>query len=101
MNERNTQKPTGEVIDFDTVDVPTIESIRPWIWQKIDKIASALAKAQRAFKPLHKNKVGDAGSYKYDYADLADVVESCREALAENEIAVMQTVRKEMLVTTL
>lgn len=61
----------------------------------IDKIAAALAKAQPKFKPLIKNKTAvinsAKASYKYTYADLADVFISVREALAENEIAIVQS----------
>ncbi len=61
----------------------------------IDKIAAALAKAQPKFKPLIKSKTAvinsAKASYKYMYADLADVFISVREALAENEIAIVQT----------
>lgn len=61
----------------------------------IDKIAAALAKAQPKFGVLVKNKqavINSAkASYKYKYADLADVFISVREALAENEIAIVQT----------
>lgn len=61
----------------------------------IDKIALALAKAQPKFKTLMKDKTAvinsSKGSYKYKYADLADVFISIRDALGENEIAVVQT----------
>lgn len=61
----------------------------------IDKIAAALAKAQPKFKTLSKEKTAvinsAKASYKYKYADLADVFISIREALAENEIAIVQT----------
>lgn len=63
--------------------------------EAIDKIAGALAKAQPRFKMLSKDKTAiinsSKGSYKYKYADLADVFLSIRDALAENEIAVVQT----------
>lgn len=61
----------------------------------IDKIAAALARAQPKFKPLIKSKTARISSakatYEYRYADLADVFISVRDALAENEIAIVQS----------
>jgi len=70
------------------------------------KIAAALAKAQAEFKPLHKTKTANVpmktgGSYQYSYADLSDVLQSVREALAKNEIAILQGVGQGQLVTEL
>ena len=60
-----------------------------------DKIAASLSRAQPKFKPLIKNKTARISSakanYEYKYADLADVFISIREALGQEEIAVVQT----------
>lgn len=60
-----------------------------------DKIAASLARAQPKFKPLIKNKtariISAKANYEYKYADLADVFISIREALGQEEIAVVQT----------
>ena len=61
----------------------------------LNQIALALAKAQLQFKPLIKNKeakiTSSKGSYSYKYADLAEVFLTIRQALADNEIAVVQS----------
>ena len=61
----------------------------------LNHIAAALAKAQVQFKPLIKNKeakiTSSKGSYSYKYADLAEVFLTIRQALADNEIAVVQS----------
>ncbi|MBP8241569.1 MAG: ERF family protein [Thermoflexales bacterium] len=61
----------------------------------LNQIALALAKAQVQFKPLIKNKeakiTSPKGSYSYKYADLAEVFLTIRQALADNEIAVVQS----------
>lgn len=57
--------------------------------ETVGKIAAALAKAQKAIKGAAK----DARNPHFNsrYADLATVVDACRDALADNEIAVFQS----------
>lgn len=70
--------------------------------QSIGKLASALAEAQKAFKPIKKDKTakvkgtskgGRDFEYEYHYADLANVIDCVREALADNKIAYSQPTR--------
>lgn len=62
---------------------------------RFEKIAAALAKAQAKISPAPADAMGkvrgDRANYDFYYADLASVREACREALAENEIAVIQS----------
>ena len=57
--------------------------------ESIGKLAAALAKAQKAIKGAPK----DARNPHFNsrYADLATVVDACRDALADQEIAVIQS----------
>jgi len=57
--------------------------------ESIGKLAAALAKAQKAIK----GAVKDAKNPHFNsrYADLATIHDACREPLAENEIAVVQS----------
>ncbi len=62
---------------------------------QIDKIAAALAKAQGKIASPGKNKTATVpmkagGTYKYNYADLADVIESMREPFEANGLAMIQ-----------
>jgi hypothetical protein len=58
------------------------------------KVAAALVKAQKAFKPIKKTKtakiVSAKGSYSFKYADLADVLDAVIAALNANGIALTQ-----------
>lgn len=65
----------------------------------IDKLAGALAKAQADLKNPPKNKTArirmkEGGSYTYHYADLADILDSVRETLSKNGLAVTQIVTR-------
>jgi hypothetical protein len=57
--------------------------------QGIDKLAEALAKAQGEFSIARKNK--DNPFFKSRYADLAEVIEACRDALCTHDLSVTQT----------
>jgi hypothetical protein len=57
--------------------------------EQINEIAGALAKAQGAMKNARKDSANPF--FKSKYADLAAVCEACREQLAANGIAVVQT----------
>lgn len=66
--------------------------------EQIDKLVSALAKAQGQFLPIGKDKSAKIVSkktgaqYSYDYADLGTILASVRKPLAENGLAIMQPV---------
>ncbi len=64
--------------------------------EHINEIAAALAKAQAKFPTIQKDKtasiISAKGSYKYKYADLADVIAAIRPALTDNGLALVQTV---------
>lgn len=55
----------------------------------INEIATAMAKAQKVIKGAKKDSANPF--FKSTYADLASVVDACRDALADNGIAVVQT----------
>jgi hypothetical protein len=73
----------------------------------VGKIALALSKAQGEFKELKKSRTAEVvmkdnkGKYTYAYADLADVVACCKEALAKNELAWFQDVVDQGVTTIL
>lgn len=61
----------------------------------IKEIAAALAKAQGKFPVITKNKTAkipmkSGGEYKYNYADLGDVLKACIPILSENGLALIQ-----------
>lgn len=62
----------------------------------IGQLAGALAKAQGQFKTVEKTKVADfnhdKGRVRYTYADLAMIMDACREGLSANGLAVTQLV---------
>jgi hypothetical protein len=59
--------------------------------EQINEIGAALAKAQGAIKnPLKKNSVR-TGTYSYEYADLAEVIDCCKPHLAANGLAILQS----------
>lgn len=75
---------------------------------QINELTAALAKAQAEIEPAPKSNVAkvrsDKGNFEYYYADLAGVWEACREPLAKNGLAVIQTSHVEgnkVTVTTL
>lgn len=59
---------------------------------EIDKLAGALAKAQGKITGALKDSSNPF--FKSKYADLASCWDACREALSENELAVMQPTMK-------
>jgi hypothetical protein len=58
--------------------------------ENINELAAALAKAQGAMKPADKSALNPF--FKSKYADLGSVWESCRKALSDNGLAVLQGV---------
>lgn len=68
----------------------------------ITKIAPALARAQTKIGIADKNAINT--EHKSRYADLASIIASCREALAEQEISILQPLggsSTELLVNTI
>lgn len=68
----------------------------------IAQIAPALARAQKKISVADKNAIND--EHKSRYADLASIIASCREALAEQEISILQPLggsSTELLVNTI
>lgn len=52
-------------------------------------LAAALVEALKDLSVVDKNATADAGSYKYDYADIAEVVKLTRPKLAEHGIVAL------------
>ena len=50
----------------------------------------ALAQAQGEFPPIPKDKTAKAGSYSYDYADLATILATIRPVLNKHGLALIQ-----------
>jgi hypothetical protein len=59
-----------------------------------DTLAEALVAALADLSVVEKGHTADAGSYSYDYADLADVVKLTRPKLAEHGIAALTPVHE-------
>ena len=51
---------------------------------------AAIAKAQGEFPPIPKDKTAKAGSYSYDYADLASILGLVRPVLSKHGLALIQ-----------
>ena len=67
---------------------------------------AALAKAQGEFKPVAKNRavqirMKEGGTYRFEYADLEQLISCTRPALAANGLAVVQRVTEDALTTDL
>ena len=71
-----------------TVETQTIPEV-PMQSTSIGKLAEALAKAQGAIHGALKDSANPF--FKSKYADLASIIESCRDALSVNNICVFQT----------
>lgn len=54
------------------------------------KIAKALCAAQGDFPAIDKKRTADAGTYHYNYADLADIRSAVQPVLSEHGLAVSQ-----------
>lgn len=57
--------------------------------EQVDQIAPAFLKAQRAMRPVAKSKTNP--HFKSAYATLEDVMASCKEPLASEGIAILQS----------
>lgn len=67
-------------------------------------LATALVAVQSACEPVVKDQLAEVGKYDYTFANLASVWKSCRDALKDAGIAVMQPVSAEgarVVVTTI
>ena len=51
---------------------------------------AAIAKAQGEFPPIVKDKTAKAGTYSYDYADLASILALVRPVLSKHGLALIQ-----------
>lgn len=65
--------------------------------ESIKELATALAKAQKKMESAKRehvakvvSKKGEGSSYSYNYADLANVLEACRDPLADNGLSLVQ-----------
>lgn len=89
-------------------ETPTRMATRLETSEELGALALALAKAQAQFPAIPKNKTATirsrkegASPYKYNYADIADVLKAVVGPLAANGLAVVQTIETEGNVTTL
>lgn len=65
----------------------------PLRWSETrSSIVAALVKAQAQFPRIPKDNTADTGQYKYDYADLAALLDAVRPILAANGLCVLQPV---------
>jgi hypothetical protein len=67
--------------------------------ESVSKLATALIKVQKELKPAKKDS--ENPFCHSSYADLVSVWDACRDLLAKNELAVIQTGDGDNLVTTL
>lgn len=72
----------------------------------IAKLASALAKAQGAFRPIVKNRevkiaTKSGSSYNFKYADLEELIDATRAHLAANGLSIVQLIAGTSLRTAL
>lgn len=54
------------------------------------ELFTALAKAQKDFPQVEKNRTAKMGTYSYKYADISDVIEAIRKPLADNGLSFTQ-----------
>jgi hypothetical protein len=64
---------------------------------EIDKLAAALSKAQAKIRNPEKNKTATVpmkagGTYRYNYADLADCLDAIRAPFSENGLSLVQPI---------
>lgn len=74
--------------------------------ESLDQLAAALAASQSKFPAIAKDKTASiptksGSTYKFKYADLADVLAAVRSPLAENGLAVTQLLQGKVLLTAL
>lgn len=56
----------------------------------IGELAKALSQAQAEFPDIRKTKTANTGSYSYNYADLADILDAVRPTLSKHGLSVSQ-----------
>ena len=65
-------------------------------WQahsaEVSRLMAAFSKAQAEFGPIKKTKTANAGTYTYDYADLADILDVVRGPLCSNGLSLSTTI---------
>jgi hypothetical protein len=98
-----TTNPDIELPELPKASEPMNLAPLPWEAPATDKLAAALATAQGQMKPAVFNRVNPY--FKSRYADLAAIFDAVRKPLADNGLAITQTIRKNgtglMLHTTL
>lgn len=57
---------------------------------KLPDLYDALAQAQAEFLPIEKNREGQDGNRKFMYADLGELIQKTRPALAKHKLCVIQ-----------
>ena len=57
---------------------------------ELKALNAAIAKAQGEFPPIPKDKTAKAGTYSYDYADLASILALVRPVLSKHGLALVQ-----------
>ena len=57
---------------------------------ELKALNAAIAKAQGEFPPIPKNQTANAGTYSYDYADLASILGLVRPVLSKHGLALIQ-----------
>jgi len=84
----------------------TIPTVEPQPMLGTPQLNAALAAAQGIFPEIPKNRIAEVrtktgGTFKFRYADLADVLSAVRVPLAKNGLAASQTIRGGEVITTI
>jgi hypothetical protein len=90
-----------QTIETNGEGVPLRPEIKIHMSSTVTKLAPALVKAQRSMGSAHKGAANPF--YKSRYADLAEIIETCKDALNDNGIAFLQPIatgEKGVVVTT-
>lgn len=75
--------------------------------QDISSLAESLSKAQKAFKPILRDKTvrviprSGVGQYTFSYAPLENIMAAVKDGLSDNGLALLQGVEAELLKTLL
>lgn len=93
MSTETKREEESTVVAGESVDRQLTQTIK--MSQSFGKLVGALAKAQGEFGKVLKDitakiQTKNGGSYSYQYADLASVLEAIRKPLADHGLAVMQ-----------
>jgi hypothetical protein len=60
----------------------------------IAQLAAALVKASAEMPQVKRTRTADTGKFKYQYADLADLIEVTRPVLAKHGLTVTQALEE-------